>query len=106
MPEEVDYQNNSNLFKREATVRIKSFNQKLTLDFKYPQRQKGQWRKYNVLDGLADNWVWDILFATDSALWFATGGGGISRYDGSQFINYTTEDGLISNDLNYGFSIK
>lgn len=33
-----------------------------------------------------------------SNLWFATGGG-ISRYDGNRFTNYTTKDGLASDQV-------
>jgi len=32
-------------------------------------------------------------------MWFATWGGGVSRYDGSEFVNLTTEDGLASNTI-------
>jgi ligand-binding sensor domain-containing protein len=32
--------------------------------------------------------------APDGIIWFATGGGGVSRYDGKEFVNFTTRDGL------------
>ncbi|MDP2386979.1 MAG: two-component regulator propeller domain-containing protein [Bacteroidota bacterium] len=32
-------------------------------------------------------------------IWFATQGGGLSRFDGKSFKNYTKDDGLISNDI-------
>jgi ligand-binding sensor domain-containing protein len=32
-------------------------------------------------------------------MWFGTTGGGISRYDGKEFVNFTTEDGLLDNWL-------
>ena len=37
--------------------------------------------------------VWAICSDPDGALWFGTSGG-VSRYDGEQFINLTAEDGL------------
>ena len=30
-------------------------------------------------------------------MWFGTSGGGVSRYDGKEFVNFTTEDGLANN---------
>lgn len=32
-------------------------------------------------------------------LWFSTGGEGVYRYDGISFTNFTTKDGLSSNDV-------
>ncbi len=36
-------------------------------------------------------------------LWFTTGGGGVSRYDGKTFQNITRKDGLVSNYVWTGF---
>ena len=35
----------------------------------------------------------------DGDLWFGSNGGGIYRYDGISFINYTKENGLNSNKI-------
>ncbi len=49
--------------------------------------------------------VHDIHQAPDGALWFAScsadtsSGSGVSRYDGKEFVVFTTEDGLVSNDV-------
>lgn len=52
-----------------------------------------------VEDGLPNDMVGVIHRAPDGALWFGTGwwtvmGGGISRYDGKQFENFSVKDGL------------
>ena len=40
--------------------------------------------------------VWSIAVAPDRSLWFGTYGG-VSRFDGDTWINYTTADGLVDN---------
>ncbi len=62
---------------------------------------KGFFTTFDTDDGLA----MDIINFSDKSticdskgnLWFCTSGGGISRYDGKSFTNFTTEDGLINN---------
>ncbi len=66
--------------------------------FKYAgenQRIKG--KHYTTEDGLAHNDVWTIFQETSGAVWMGTNGGGVSRFDGTRFTNYTIEDGLSSN---------
>ena len=41
--------------------------------------------------------VYDVLADRDKCLWFATMGGGVSRYDGRQMKSYTIDNGLASN---------
>ncbi|MBI2504872.1 MAG: sigma 54-interacting transcriptional regulator [Candidatus Latescibacteria bacterium] len=54
----------------------------------------GQWRTYDVADGLADPEIErSIVQDWEGYLWFATDGGA-SRYDGERFTTFTTEDGL------------
>ncbi|MEJ2150557.1 MAG: two-component regulator propeller domain-containing protein, partial [Chloroflexota bacterium] len=56
---------------------------------------KGEWTTFTTEDGLAGSTVYDIAVAPDGALWFATGGGGVSRLDpDGTWETYTTEDGL------------
>ena len=62
------------------------------------QRQ-GAWQSLGVADGLPDPSVAAILQDRDGALWFATNGGGISRYDGETFTTFTTADGLASDHV-------
>ena len=62
------------------------------------QRQ-GAWQSLGVADGLPDPSVAAILQDRDGALWFATNGGGVSRYDGESFTTFTTADGLASDKV-------
>lgn len=50
-------------------------------------------KKYTVEDGLLQSSVYSIIQDRNGYLWFGTEGG-VSRFDGTRFINYTTEDGL------------
>ena len=47
-----------------------------------------------VAEGLPHNFVDDIYRDSRGFLWIALGGGGLSRYDGNEFINFniTSED--------------
>src|SRR5690606_22143084 len=51
---------------------------------------------YNVDDGLAQSQVFAITEDVRGYIWMGTRGGGISRFDGLQFKNYSTKDGLIN----------
>ena len=67
---------------------------------KSPQSGKleGVWRTYDNTDGLLAG-VNCLLQDHQGLLWLATNGGGVSCFDGVQFTNYTTEDGLYHNDV-------
>lgn len=56
-------------------------------------------RSYTTADGLAHNRVKRIVQDSRGFLWFCTAGG-LSRFDGYQFINYTVEDGLPAASIN------
>lgn len=43
------------------------------------------------------NYVFSILVDADDQVWAGTWGGGVSRYDGKQWHNLTTSDGLAGN---------
>ncbi|MBC8235973.1 carboxypeptidase regulatory-like domain-containing protein, partial [bacterium] len=66
------------------------------IDFRFAPFKKGTWKNYDTMDGLAHNAVGQICRASDGVMWFGTEGGGVSRYDGKEFVNFTTEDGLAS----------
>ncbi len=51
---------------------------------------------FNTDDGLAGSQVTGILEDRNGHIWSSTDGG-VSRYDGQTFTNYTTKDGLPSN---------
>jgi DNA-binding NtrC family response regulator/ligand-binding sensor domain-containing protein len=69
-------------------------------DFRFAEFKKGTWRSYTSLDGLAFDEVTSIHGTPDGVIWFATQGGGVSRYDGKEFVNLTTKDGLAHNHVN------
>ena len=54
---------------------------------------------YNQNDGLAGNLVRYIDEDEESGLWIATQDGGVSYFRDGEFINYTAEDGLSSNNI-------
>ncbi len=53
--------------------------------------------QYSVQNGLAQSQVSDICEDQFGYLWFATRGGGLSKFDGTKFHNITIRDGLKSN---------
>lgn len=53
----------------------------------------GHWKTYDMTDGLADGYVWEVLQDREGYLWFATKNG-LSRYDGLTFRTFTARDGL------------
>ncbi|MBM3242608.1 response regulator [Candidatus Poribacteria bacterium] len=69
------------------------------IDFRFAPFKKGTWKNYTYLDGLAHNIVCAIYQDPDGTMWFGTDGGGVSVYDGNQFINLTTKDGLAHNQV-------
>ena len=55
------------------------------------------WTGFSRKDGLAHNWVTSIVQTPDGVMWFATQGGGISRYDGRMWQTYDESTGLPGN---------
>ena len=67
------------------------------IDLRFPPSKKGSWEVFNTARGLADdNEIRKILIEPDGSVWFATQGGA-SRFDGHEFVNFTTDDGLPDN---------
>jgi ligand-binding sensor domain-containing protein len=52
---------------------------------------------YTVQDGLANNYVLSIAIDAEGNKWFGTYGGGVSKFDGTNWTSYTTADGLVNN---------
>ncbi len=69
------------------------------VDFRFPPFKHGIWKHYTYLDGLGNNNVRPIYQDREGFLWFGTYNGGVSRYDGEAFVNFTTDDGLTSNSV-------
>ncbi len=44
-----------------------------------------------------ENYVFSMAIDRTQQLWFGTWGGGVSRFDGQQWRNFTTDDGLAGN---------
>ncbi len=53
---------------------------------------------FTKLQGLKHNNIFSIMQDHNGNLWFATAGGGATRYDGKYFTHFTTKEGL-SNDF-------
>ncbi len=60
---------------------------------------KGGWTHYTVADGLVSDTVLCIAEDKNKHIWFGTARG-VSRWNGSSFMNYTTADGLVHNYVN------
>jgi ligand-binding sensor domain-containing protein/serine phosphatase RsbU (regulator of sigma subunit) len=58
--------------------------------------QSYQFSKYNVEDGLPQQYVYTLNQDNNGFVWIGTGDG-ISKFDGKEFQNFTTEDGLAEN---------
>ena len=59
--------------------------------------QQGFWLTFDTADGLLSSTILSIFQDRRGDMWFGThfGGGGLSRYDGVHFQNFTPEDGLL-----------
>lgn len=62
--------------------------------------QNGALHTYTVADGLVHSNVRTIHETPDGTLWIGTYGGGLSRFEDGEFVNYTAETGL-HNDAIY-----
>ncbi len=60
--------------------------------------QEYSYARYDVKDGLVGSVVYHGLEDKDGFLWFATETG-VSRFDGTHFKNFTTQDGLPDNEI-------
>ncbi|MEM7659244.1 MAG: two-component regulator propeller domain-containing protein, partial [Bacteroidota bacterium] len=63
--------------------------------------QSFDFRSYSVAEGLAQSQVYSLLEDQRGYLWLGTQGGGISRFDGQKFTNFSTANtpGLSNNYL-------
>ncbi|MBW8051082.1 MAG: PAS domain S-box protein [Cytophagales bacterium] len=62
--------------------------------------QRYNFRNFSVEHGLSQSSVYAICQDNKGYLWFATDGGGVSKFDGIKFVNYNTTDGLVKNSIN------
>ena len=68
--------------------------------------QEYQFQNITTKDGLASNNINCIFKDSKGFMWFGTGDGGVSKYDGKIFTNYNTESGLSNNDVRCVFEDK
>lgn len=61
------------------------------------EAQRFNFRNYSVGEGLAQSQVFALLEDKRGYIWMGTRGGGLSRFDGSDFVSYTVNDGLVNN---------
>ncbi|MCK6648166.1 MAG: hypothetical protein L6Q66_00785, partial [Bacteroidia bacterium] len=54
-------------------------------------------KNFSIEDGLPQSQVIDICQDNAGYIWFATNGGGVSRFNGNKFYNYNTKNGLRNN---------
>jgi DNA-binding NtrC family response regulator/ligand-binding sensor domain-containing protein len=67
-------------------------------DYPFALLKKGNWKNYTSLDGLAHSDVHTMYIDPGDVMWFGTEGG-VSRYDGKGFINFSIRDGLSGNPV-------
>jgi diguanylate cyclase (GGDEF)-like protein len=60
----------------------------------FHMRANGSIARYTMRDGLPDNFVWQVLVDRNGHVWSYTNRG-LSRFDGTDFWNYSEDDGLL-----------
>ncbi|UQD56890.1 histidine kinase [Flavobacterium sp. K5-23] len=68
--------------------------------------ENGVFSNLDESDGLGHNSCWDICQDSNGNMWFASYGGGISKYDGKKFTVFTTKNGLLSDKTRKVFPFK
>lgn len=68
--------------------------------------ENGTFSTIDEADGLGYNSCWDISQDANGNMWFASYGGGVSKFDGKKFTVFTTKNGLSSNRVRKVFSFK
>ena len=56
------------------------------------------YRLYTLRDGLPQMQIWSMFQDSRGYLWVGTKGG-LSRFDGRNFVNFTEKDGLPENQI-------
>lgn len=68
--------------------------------------ENGSFFNLDESDGLAHNSCWDINQDRNGNLWFASYGGGVSKFDGNKFTIFTTKNGLSADKTRKVFPYK
>ena len=61
--------------------------------------QQYNFRNYSIDKGLAQSTVFAIIQDSRGYLWLGTDGGGVCRFDGTNFVTFNTKNGLIDNTV-------
>lgn len=62
------------------------------------QAQEYNYNHFTVREGLPGNAIYSVVQDKDGFIWIATDGG-VSRFDGRQFVNFNTQDGLPATEI-------
>jgi ligand-binding sensor domain-containing protein len=68
--------------------------------------ENGAFSNLDETDGLGHNSCWDICQDGNRAMWFASYGGGVSKFDGKKFTVFTTKNGLLEDKVRKIFYFK
>jgi hypothetical protein len=68
--------------------------------------ENGTFSSIDETGGLGHNSCWDISQDANGNMWFASYGGGVSKFDGTKFTVFTTKNGLPSNRIRKFFPFK
>jgi ligand-binding sensor domain-containing protein/serine phosphatase RsbU (regulator of sigma subunit) len=71
------------------------------VNLSYLRAQDYNFKHYGQKQGLSNSNIKCIFQDSYGFFWFASQGGGISKFDGKNFTDYTKQDGLIGNDVLY-----
>ena len=61
--------------------------------------QNNNFKTYGLSEGLSRSNVYSLMQDTRGYLWVGTDGGGVNKFNGSTFINYTKKDGFSGNTI-------
>ena len=68
--------------------------------------ENGSFSTIDESNGLGHNSCWDISQDANGNMWFASYGGGISKFDGKKFTIFTTKQGLLADKTRKVFPYK
>lgn len=71
----------------------------LLLVFSTSIAQQYNFKRFSFEEGLPRSGVYCLLEDSRGFLWIGTEGGGLARFDGNDFVTYTTSDGLSDNTV-------
>ena len=84
---------------RGKSVPVKQPIPELALPLKMKESAISDIQYLDLNQGMNSSYVWSVIEDSKGNLWFGTGTGGVSRYDGRYLTHYTTQEGLSNNTL-------